>query len=80
MLDDARLKAQAKSFLDYVLHHQAEDGWIGPEMTRETRGIWARALVLFGMTVCVLVLVWERVNDCCAGVNDSVVVVVRSVN
>ncbi|KAH8154047.1 uncharacterized protein LAJ45_01814 [Morchella importuna] len=50
VLDDARLKAQAKSFLDYVLDHQAEDGWIGPETTRETRGIWARALVLFGMT------------------------------
>jgi hypothetical protein len=54
VLDDARLKAQAKSFLDYVLDHQAEDGWIGPETTRETRGIWARALVLFGMTVCSL--------------------------
>lgn len=65
MLDDARLKAQAKSFLDYVLDHQAEDGWIGPETTRETRGIWARALVLFGMTVCVLGLAGEGVNDGC---------------
>lgn len=50
-LDDARLKAQAKSFLDYVLEHQAEDGWLGPEQTRQTRGQWARALLLFGLTV-----------------------------
>lgn len=51
-LDDARLKEQAKTFLDYVLDHQAEDGWLGPEATRETRGIWARSLLLFGLTVC----------------------------
>ncbi|KAI9148723.1 Six-hairpin glycosidase [Paramyrothecium foliicola] len=48
-LDDARLKGQAKAFLDYVLDHQAEDGWIGPETTRQTRGIWARSLLLFGL-------------------------------
>ncbi|KAL2850238.1 hypothetical protein BJY01DRAFT_245549 [Aspergillus pseudoustus] len=41
-LDDARLKAQAKAFLDYTLEHQAADGWLGPEETRQTRGIWAR--------------------------------------
>ncbi|KAH7117371.1 hypothetical protein EDB81DRAFT_873227 [Dactylonectria macrodidyma] len=49
-LDNARLKAQAKTYLDYVLSHQAEDGWIGPETTRQTRGIWARSLLLFGLT------------------------------
>ncbi|CVL06498.1 uncharacterized protein FPRN_05216 [Fusarium proliferatum] len=49
-LDDAKLKSQAKAYLDYVLDHQAEDGWIGPETTRQTRGIWARSLLLFGLT------------------------------
>ncbi|KAF1981397.1 hypothetical protein K402DRAFT_425448 [Aulographum hederae CBS 113979] len=48
-LDDARLKAQAKSFLDYVLEAQAEDGWLGPETTKATRGIWARSLLCFGL-------------------------------
>lgn len=50
-LDDQRLKEQARKFLDYTLDHQAEDGWLGPEKTRQTRGIWARALLLFGLTV-----------------------------
>ncbi|CZR40474.1 uncharacterized protein FPRO_05374 [Fusarium proliferatum ET1] len=49
-LDDAKLKSQAKAYLDYVLDHQAEDGWLGPETTRQTRGIWARSLLLFGLT------------------------------
>ncbi|KAL4967873.1 uncharacterized protein BDV14DRAFT_188040 [Aspergillus stella-maris] len=46
--NDSRLKAQAKDFLDYVLDHQAEDGWLGPETTRQTRGIWARSLLFMG--------------------------------
>lgn len=49
-LQDERLKAQAKQFLDYVLEHQAEDGWLGPETTKQTRGIWARSLLCFGLT------------------------------
>ncbi|XRM42803.1 hypothetical protein ABZX51_006017 [Aspergillus tubingensis] len=48
-IDDARLKAQAKEFLDYVLDNQAEDGWLGPEKTHQTRGIWARSLLFFGL-------------------------------
>ncbi|KAM0331393.1 hypothetical protein ACHAQA_003066 [Verticillium albo-atrum] len=49
-LDDQRLKGQARKYLDYVLDHQADDGWIGPETTKQTRGIWARSLLLFGLT------------------------------
>ncbi|KAI5306846.1 hypothetical protein KEM56_006825 [Ascosphaera pollenicola] len=48
-LDDDRLKGQARAFLDYILSHQAEDGWIGPEKTAKTRGIWARCLVFRGL-------------------------------
>jgi hypothetical protein len=50
-LDNARLKKQAKAFLEYTLNHQAEDGWLGPETTRQTRGIWARSLLFFALTV-----------------------------
>ncbi|KAH7125846.1 hypothetical protein EDB81DRAFT_910502 [Dactylonectria macrodidyma] len=49
-MNDARLKAQAKPYLDYVLSHQAENGWIGPETTRQARGIWVRLLLLLGLT------------------------------
>lgn len=50
-LDDDRLKGQARQFLDYTLDNQAEDGWLGPETTRQTRGIWARSLLCFGLVV-----------------------------
>jgi hypothetical protein len=30
LLDDDGLKAKAKRFIDYVLDHQKEDGWLGP--------------------------------------------------
>ncbi|KAH8586555.1 hypothetical protein B0O99DRAFT_701834 [Bisporella sp. PMI_857] len=49
VLDDQRLKTQAREFLDYTLENQAEDGWLGPEKTRQTRGIWARSLLCFGL-------------------------------
>lgn len=48
-LDDSRLKSQVKFYLDYVLDHQQSDGWIGPETTPETRGIWSRCIVLLGL-------------------------------
>jgi glutathione S-transferase len=30
LLDDARLQAKAARWIDYVLSHQMEDGWLGP--------------------------------------------------
>jgi hypothetical protein len=30
LLDDARLKAKVKKYVDYILDHQAPDGWMGP--------------------------------------------------
>ena len=51
VLDDQRLKDQANYFLEYVLDHQADDGWLGPETAREERGIWARCLLLQGIMV-----------------------------
>jgi DUF1680 family protein len=30
LLDDQALKTKAKKFIDYVLDHEADDGWLGP--------------------------------------------------
>lgn len=30
LLDDARMKAKVKRYVDYILDHQAPDGWMGP--------------------------------------------------
>lgn len=62
VLDDERLKGQANYFLDYVIDHQAEDGWLGPETTHATRGIWARCLLLQAMMVCIEPTTCKRVQ------------------
>ncbi|MBC7238000.1 MAG: glycoside hydrolase family 127 protein, partial [Chloroflexi bacterium] len=36
LLDDERLKAKAGYWVDYVLSHQAEDGWLGPVQDQAT--------------------------------------------
>ncbi|KAL9114313.1 MAG: hypothetical protein Q9227_001735 [Pyrenula ochraceoflavens] len=48
-LGDERIQSQVKYYLDYVLDHQQQDGWLGFETTHETRGLWARCLLLLGM-------------------------------
>ncbi|KAI1080576.1 hypothetical protein F5B20DRAFT_103848 [Whalleya microplaca] len=48
-LGDERIRGQVKYYLDYILDHQQEDGWIGWETTHETRGLWARCLLLLGL-------------------------------
>ncbi|KAF2113894.1 duf1680 domain-containing protein [Lophiotrema nucula] len=48
-LGDERLLDQVKYYLDYVLDHQQDDGWLGFETTRATRGLWARCLLLLGL-------------------------------
>lgn len=50
-LDDERLLAQVRYYLDYVLDHQQADGWLGFETTRQSRGLWARCLLLLGLMV-----------------------------
>ncbi len=50
-LGDARIKSQVRYYLDYVLDHQQADGWLGFEKTRQTRGLWARCLLLLGLIV-----------------------------
>ncbi|KAI2626307.1 duf1680 domain-containing protein [Xylaria nigripes] len=48
-LDDSALKSQVKAFLDYILHHQQDDGWLGPETTSQTRGLWGRCYITLGL-------------------------------
>ncbi|KAI0391786.1 duf1680 domain-containing protein [Xylariaceae sp. FL0594] len=48
-LDDPELKGQVQTFLHYILDHQQEDGWLGPETTPETRGLWGRCYILLGL-------------------------------
>ncbi|KAH8748693.1 hypothetical protein F5882DRAFT_454822 [Hyaloscypha sp. PMI_1271] len=48
--DDARLKQQVNTSIDYIMSHQYQDGWIRPESTPQTRFFWPRTLVLMGLT------------------------------
>ncbi|KAI0408873.1 duf1680 domain-containing protein [Xylaria palmicola] len=48
-LDDPSLKQQVKTFLDYILGHQQSDGWLGPETTPHTRGLWGRCYIMLGL-------------------------------
>ncbi|KAI1341439.1 duf1680 domain-containing protein [Xylariaceae sp. FL0016] len=48
-LDDSTLKGQVQSFLDYILDHQQSDGWLGPETTPQTRGLWGRCYIMLGL-------------------------------
>lgn len=50
-LGDSTLKGQVKTFLDYILDHQQDDGWLGPETTPQTRGLWARCYIMLGLMV-----------------------------
>ncbi|KAK8173522.1 hypothetical protein IWX90DRAFT_427196 [Phyllosticta citrichinensis] len=46
--DDARLKKQVSDAVTYVMDHQAQDGWLGPE-TGKSRNLWARYPLLLGL-------------------------------
>jgi hypothetical protein len=54
-LNDQRLIGQVRSFLDWTLDHQGEDGWLGPEpfVPNATipRLVWPRYLLLLGLIV-----------------------------
>ncbi|MFG1625672.1 beta-L-arabinofuranosidase domain-containing protein [Kribbella sp. NPDC049227] len=49
LLDDDRLKAKVRRWVDYILEHQHEDGWFGPrsgEATYADHDSWPRIIVL----------------------------------
>ena len=43
LTDDAKLKAKAKRWVDYILKHQTADGWLGPEQGNPAYGLIGKA-------------------------------------
>lgn len=48
-LDDQRLKAQVLGATQYIISHQQQDGWLGPEIDIKRRNFWARYPVFLGL-------------------------------
>ncbi|KAF7796832.1 hypothetical protein EIP86_008016 [Pleurotus ostreatoroseus] len=49
LMDDETINSQTQYFLDYVLDHQDETGWLGPEVnTTKPRYLWGRYPFFFG--------------------------------
>lgn len=48
-LGDQRLKQQVHSTAQYVLNHQADDGWLGPEVGQPARSLWGRFPLCLGL-------------------------------
>ncbi|KAK7462273.1 hypothetical protein VKT23_007874 [Stygiomarasmius scandens] len=52
-LEDPKLLDQVRTFLDWTLDHQQDDGWIGPELpdpdSPTPRLVWPRYLILLGL-------------------------------
>ena len=51
LLDDDKLKATAKRYIDGIIAGQAEDGWICPDVDRKDYDMWGFILVLKTLTV-----------------------------
>lgn len=49
-LNDERLKSQVLDSVKYVLSHQQDDGWLGPETDVNTRNLWGRFPFFLGLT------------------------------
>lgn len=60
LLDDVSMKARAEYYIDYIISHQAEDGWICPDKdgNRESYDVWAVFLILK-----VLVVYFDATGD-----------------
>lgn len=49
LMNDSTRIGQVQQFLDYVIDHQGEDGWLGPETgTTKPRYLWGRYPFFFG--------------------------------
>ena len=50
LVNSSTLQAQTQQFLDFVIQHQDEDGWLGPEVfdSSKPRYLWGRYPFFFG--------------------------------
>ena len=48
-LNDPRLKTQVLGAAEYVIAHQQQDGWLGPETDVKRRNFWARYPIFLGL-------------------------------
>lgn len=46
-LENETLIATARKYVDYILSHQTEDGWLGPDDARDGNQYWSKYLVMF---------------------------------
>ena len=48
LLNDARLKARIQAYLEYIIGHQHEDGWLGPRIEENATAadLWSQALAM----------------------------------
>ncbi|MBN2209775.1 MAG: glycoside hydrolase family 127 protein [Sedimentisphaerales bacterium] len=71
LLDDAVLQAKVRRWMDYILTHQAEDGWLGPVQAKDRRAYdaWPVFIIFKAMTQYAEVSGDERVVEamlrCC---------------
>ncbi|EDN05865.1 predicted protein [Histoplasma mississippiense (nom. inval.)] len=49
LTQDKRLLEQVRKVANYVLTHQQEDGWLGPETVVSERNFWARTPMFLGL-------------------------------
>jgi hypothetical protein len=48
-LNDQRLKTQVLGAAEYIISHQQQDGWLGPETSVKKRNFWGRYPVFLGL-------------------------------
>lgn len=48
-LNEPRLKTQVLDAAEYIISHQQQDGWLGPETDNRRRNFWGRYPVLLGL-------------------------------
>ena len=48
LLNDARLKTRIQGYLEHIIRHQHEDGWLGPRMDENAKAadLWSQALAM----------------------------------